>query len=208
MFNKMKILLMMDQHAVHERIRYENLLLRYKAQNGGELLSTNLREPLAIKLPTEACNLLLRNKILLKKYGVNLGSLKENTLLIRTVPQCLITNSNHCNNKKILSKIYGLLNDILTKRNTTNHANMIPLTVHNAIASEACHGAIKFGDELTLDQCLYLVKLLKNTKFPNRCAHGRPTVVPVMELSELERRDTKKCGKKLNFAFLKSRHWM
>ncbi|XP_026830130.1 DNA mismatch repair protein Mlh3 [Ooceraea biroi] len=140
MFNKMKILLMMDQHAVHERIRYENLLLRYKAQNGGELLSTNLREPLAIKLPTEACNLLLRNKILLKKYGVNLGSLKENTLLIRTVPQCLITNSNHCNNKKILSKIYGLLNDILTKRNTTNHANMIPLTVHNAIASEACHG--------------------------------------------------------------------
>jgi DNA mismatch repair ATPase MutL len=114
--------------------------LGYKVQKEGELLSINLRDPLAMKLPTEACNLLQRNKLLLKKYGINLGSLKENTLLIRTVPQCLITNNNHYNSEKILSKIHGLLNEILKKRNTTNHANILPLTIHNAIASEACHG--------------------------------------------------------------------
>lgn len=81
--------------------------------------------------------------MLLKKYGINLGSLKENTkLLIRTIPQCLVTNNNdRCNGEKILPKIYGLLNDILKNCNTkTSRANTLPLTIHNAIASEACHG--------------------------------------------------------------------
>lgn len=49
-------------------------------------------------------------------------------------------------------------------------------------------GAIKFGDKLTFEQCTSLMKLLRYTKSPNRCAHGRPTVIPVMELSELEKR--------------------
>lgn len=78
--------------------------------------------------------------MLLKKYGINLGSLKENTkLLIRTIPQCLITNNHSCNGKKILPKIYSLLNDIL-RDHSTNRPNTLPLTIHNAIASEACHG--------------------------------------------------------------------
>ncbi|XP_011165155.3 DNA mismatch repair protein Mlh3 [Solenopsis invicta] len=202
-YNKMKILLMIDQHAVHERIRYENLLLRYKVQNESELLSFNLRDPLSMEFPTEMYNLLLRNKTLLKKYGINLGSSKENTLLIRTIPQCLVTNSDSYNNEKILPKIYGLLNDVLKNRDITNQANALPLTIHNAIASEACHGAIKFGDKLILEQCKSLIKLLKLTKFPNRCAHGRPTIIPVMEFSELRTRSVRILEEKLNFTSLK-----
>lgn len=52
-------------------------------------------------------------------------------------------------------------------------------------------GAIKFGDELTFEQCVCLTKLLKYTRSPNRCAHGRPTIVPVIELSELEKRNAR-----------------
>ncbi|XP_072756685.1 uncharacterized protein [Anoplolepis gracilipes] len=140
MYDEMKILLMIDQHAVHERIRYENLLLKYKGQNEGELLSINLRNPLAMEISTKTRDSLLRRKMLLKKYGINLGSLKENTkLLIRTIPQCLVTNNDRCKSEKILPKIYGLLNDILKDR-STSRANTLPLTIHNAIASEACHG--------------------------------------------------------------------
>ncbi|XP_070525171.1 DNA mismatch repair protein MutL [Cardiocondyla obscurior] len=186
-YDKIKILLMIDQHAVHERIRYENLLLRHNVQtNEGELLSVNLRNPLSMELPVEMYNLLLRNKMLLRKYGISLGSTKENTILIRTIPQCLITNNDPCNSEKILPKIYNLLNEVLKSCNITNKANTLPLTIHNAIASKACHGAIKFGDKLTLEQCINLINLLKYTKFPNRCAHGRPTIIPMMEFSELE----------------------
>ncbi|KYM85164.1 DNA mismatch repair protein Mlh3 [Atta colombica] len=190
MWNEMKILLMIDQHAIHERIRYENLLLKYKVQNENELLSVNLRDSLSMEFPIEMCNLFLCNQILLKKYGISLGSLKENTLLIRTVPQCLVTNNDLHNREKILPKISGLLNDVIKNCNTSQ-MNALPLTIHNAIASEACHGAIKFGDKLTLEECTSLIQLLKNMKFPNRCAHGRPTIIPVIEFSELERRSTR-----------------
>ncbi|XP_014469102.1 PREDICTED: DNA mismatch repair protein MutL-like [Dinoponera quadriceps] len=140
MYDQMKILLMIDQHAVHERIRYENLLRRYKAQNEGGLLSVNLRNPLAVEFPTQMCNLLLCHKMLLRKYGISLGSLRKNTLLIRAIPQCLVTRNDYCKSEKILPRIYSLLNDILANRNAANHTSILPLTIRNAIASEACHG--------------------------------------------------------------------
>ncbi|XP_012054632.1 PREDICTED: DNA mismatch repair protein Mlh3-like [Atta cephalotes] len=169
---------------------YYYYYLEYKVQNENELLSVNLRDSLSMEFPIEMCNLFLCNQILLKKYGISLGSLKENTLLIRTVPQCLVTNNDLHNREKILPKISGLLNDVIKNCNTSQ-MNALPLTIHNAIASEACHGAIKFGDKLTLEECTSLIQLLKNTKFPNRCAHGRPTIIPVIEFSELERRSTR-----------------
>lgn len=113
--------------------------LGYNVQNESELLSVNLRDPLSMEFPTEMCTLLLHNKTLLKKYGINLGSSKGNTLLIRTIPQCLVTNSGPCNSEKILSRIRSLLNEVFKNRNT-NQANVLPLIIHNAIASEACHG--------------------------------------------------------------------
>ncbi|XP_020282763.1 DNA mismatch repair protein Mlh3-like isoform X2 [Pseudomyrmex gracilis] len=198
---EIKILLMIDQHAAHERIRFEDLLRRYKVQNEDEFLSVSLREPLTVELPANVCDLLLRDKTLLKKYGISLGSsFGNNALLIRAVPRCLVANND---NKKILSKIRGLLSDVLKRRDATNCANILPLTIHNAIASEACHGAIKFGDKLTFEQCACLVELLRYTQSPNRCAHGRPTVIPLMELSELEKRSVRTPEKKLNFASLR-----
>lgn len=107
-------------------------------QNEDEFLSVSLREPLTVQLPANVRDLLLRYKTLLKKYGISLGSsLGDNALLIRAVPRCLVANND---GKKILSKIHGLFSDILKRRNATNYANLLPLTIHNAIASEACHG--------------------------------------------------------------------
>lgn len=97
-----------------------------------------------MEFSAKMCTALLHNKMLLKKYGITLGSLKENTLLIRTIPQCLAKSNNYYNNKRISSKIYELLNEILQNR----HASTLPLTIHNAIASEACHGMfIKLFEE-------------------------------------------------------------
>lgn len=52
-------------------------------------------------------------------------------------------------------------------------------------------GAIKFGDPLTLKECKWLLKLLTETKIPTRCAHGRPSIIPLVELTDLKRRNTK-----------------
>lgn len=49
-------------------------------------------------------------------------------------------------------------------------------------------GAIKFGESLSLKQCIKLFNDLKNTKSPTRCAHGRPSIIPIIELTELRRK--------------------
>lgn len=123
------------------------------------MLSINLRDPLAMEIPEKTRNSLLHRKVLLKKYGINLGSLKENTkLLIRTIPQCLVTNNDRCSSEKILSKIYDLLNDILKDHNT-NRANTLPVTIHNAIASEACHGTHQINNFTKLLLIMLLILL-------------------------------------------------
>lgn len=142
---------------------YFNILfLGHKGQNEGELLSINLRDPLAMEIPEKTRNSLLRRKVLLKKYGINLGSLRENTkLLIRTIPQCLVTSNDRCSSEKILSKIYDLLNDIL--KDNTNRANTLPVTIHNAIASEACHGTHQINNFAKF----LLIPVINITRFQN-----------------------------------------
>ncbi len=49
---------------------------------------------------------------------------------------------------------------------------------------DACRGAIKFGDKLANSQCLQIVNQLSNCRLPFQCAHGRPTVVPLVSLKK------------------------
>ncbi|XP_015428859.1 PREDICTED: DNA mismatch repair protein Mlh3-like [Dufourea novaeangliae] len=192
--NDWKVLLLMDQHAIHERIRYENLLHKYKSQTRNQLLSTKLRDPIVIQLPVDKCNLLISNKIQLKRFGISFIAINDSTMAVHTVPECL-KKDRYYDEVKLKFNLQSLLNEILQYFTKDKHhgLNDLPHTIHNAIAMEACHGAIKFGDPLTLQQCKWLLKLLKKTKIPTRCAHGRPSVVPILELSELDKWNKKSC---------------
>ncbi|EGI59690.1 hypothetical protein G5I_12092 [Acromyrmex echinatior] len=79
-------------------------------------------------------------------------------------------------------KLYGLLQH--------HHVKLTNVKCFNS-PNDTIPCAIKFGDKLTLEECTNLIQLLKNTKFPNRCAHGRPTIIPVIEFSELGKRRTR-----------------
>ncbi|TFK68180.1 hypothetical protein BDN72DRAFT_898304 [Pluteus cervinus] len=66
------------------------------------------------------------------------------------------------------------------------------------INSKACRGAIMFNDPLTLDQCERLVQRLSETAFPFQCAHGRPSLIPLLDLTVQEAvfsRDRRKTGR-------------
>lgn len=55
----------------------------------------------------------------------------------------------------------------------------VPPLLQQLIASLACRNAIKFGDELTMEECHAMVENLLKTKLPFQCAHGRPSMVPL-----------------------------
>ncbi|KAK4055183.1 DNA mismatch repair protein [Microbotryomycetes sp. JL201] len=57
-----------------------------------------------------------------------------------------------------------------------------PSIIVELINSKACRGAIMFNDELTRDESITLINQLARTSFPFQCAHGRPSLVPIVNL--------------------------
>ncbi|XP_076752613.1 DNA mismatch repair protein MutL-like [Xylocopa sonorina] len=193
--NNMKILLLMDQHVIHERIRYEELLSKYKIQLKSRLFPAKLKNPIIIKLSADSCNLLLSNQKMVKKFGISFSMMSNDTIMVYAVPECLQKNKYYFNELKLKLNTESLLNELFQRFTTYGcyQLNSLPLTIHNAITMEACHvnsisGCIRFGVPLTLKECKWLLKLLYKTKCPNRCTHGRPFIVPLMELTDLETR--------------------
>jgi len=66
--------------------------------------------------------------------------------------------------------------------------NSVPKAIFNILASQACRGAVKFGHELSLQQCELLISRLKRCKTPFQCAHGRPSLVPLVDLNAIRAR--------------------
>ncbi|KAK0159898.1 hypothetical protein PV328_007361 [Microctonus aethiopoides] len=180
--NGRKLLILIDQHAMHERIRYENLSKEYK-NDKNQLISIELQRPINIAdIPNNIAELIMKNDELFMNFGLKLTCDKTtNTILIiKTIPKCFRRKKN--NSTILTSLIRQLLMEIINRLINGIGLNNLPLTIHNAIASEACHGAIKFGDKLNFHQCNVLVDYWKETNFPNRCAHGRPVIIPLLSI--------------------------
>lgn len=77
------------------------------------------------------------------------------------------------------------------------NSTTLPGTIRNVLNSRACHGAIKFGDALEKRRCAQLVAELSACKNPFACAHGRPTIFPLVHLEEVEEELGRKCREEL-----------
>uniref|UniRef100_A0A2D4I4A5 MutL C-terminal dimerisation domain-containing protein n=2 Tax=Micrurus lemniscatus lemniscatus TaxID=129467 RepID=A0A2D4I4A5_MICLE len=62
----------------------------------------------------------------------------------------------------------------------------LPLTIMKVLASQACHGAIKFNDSLTFDESCHLMASLSCCQLPFQCAHGRPSMLPLADVDHLQ----------------------
>ncbi|KAF3167739.1 DNA mismatch repair protein [Orbilia oligospora] len=56
--------------------------------------------------------------------------------------------------------------------------------LNEVVSSRACRSAIMFNDKLTLEECRELIERLAACDFPFQCAHGRPSMVPVIDLAD------------------------
>ncbi|KAK0159568.1 hypothetical protein PV327_010664 [Microctonus hyperodae] len=180
--NGRKLLILIDQHAMHERIRYENLLKEYK-NDKNQLISIELECPINIAdIRNDIAELMIKNNELFMNFGLKLtcDKITNAILIIKTIPKCF--QRKKYNPIILTSLIRQLLMEIINKIINGIGLNNLPLTIHNAIASEACHGAVKFGDKLNFHQCNVLIDYWKETNLPNRCAHGRPVIVPLLSI--------------------------
>jgi DNA mismatch repair protein MutL len=167
-------LVLIDQHAAHERIRYESLKSRVlekkqKAQVQALLI------PEAVHLQDDWNGGRLESKLpLLADLGFEAELFSEDTLLFRGVPSDWGTDS-------LRPRLKNLVDRLLHLEPGTSQPLAMDETLFEALASEACHSAVRAGDRLQPEQAQSLADELFQCQQPWNCPHGRPTVVRVPE---------------------------
>jgi DNA mismatch repair protein MutL len=177
-------LVIIDQHAAHERIRYNKLM---SESDNDEKTIQPLLMPINIELSPADSAILDANKEVLDEVGIKLEHFGGNTFAINEVPSFLVKT----NLEKVLT---GLIDDLRNIGNASDGHNPGELQAHRGdlygrkekvLTYLACRSAVKFGDPLNKEEIVALIDQLNNTKLGRTtCPHGRPVMV-VLEESEL-----------------------
>jgi len=166
-------LVIIDQHAAHERILSEEALGRLQGEPG---TSQQLLFPTLVDLTNDQFELLLELGPNLRQLGWDLSLLGPPTVVIQGVPSGL----RH-------ERPGQLLQDVLDGMSENTGRAPDEDLVHRLAASWACHAATRAGDPLTQEEMRSLVDRLFATSRPHGDPHGRVTFVR-LELDELHRR--------------------
>lgn len=79
----------------------------------------------------------------------------------------------------------------------TNGSELLPPAVTRTLNAKACRSAVMFGDPLLLTECAQLLSALKATQLCFSCAHGRPTLIPLVHVQKLREQLLQKTASKL-----------
>ncbi|KAM6131246.1 DNA mismatch repair protein Mlh3 isoform 2-T2 [Pterocles gutturalis] len=193
------LLILVDQHAAHERIRLEQLIAdSYEKEAAAcgkkKLLSSSISPPLEIEVTEEQRRLLRCCYKNLEDLGLELSFSETNSslILVRKVPLCFTereaTELRRRRQPVTRSIVEELIQEQVELVQTTGRGarGTLPLTFLKVLASQACHGAIKFNECLTLEESCRLIEALSSCQLPFQCAHGRPSMMPLADIDHLQ----------------------
>lgn len=164
-------LVLIDQHAAHERILYEAALKHMREGGGG---SQQLMFPQVMDLSATEHEVLIEILPYLEKLGFDAREMSRRTVAVYGIPAAVKDWRDG-----------ALLRDMLEEYGSGIHTEA---DLYDEIAkSYACHAAVKAGQPLSLEEMNVLVDKLFATRVPHGDPHGRPTYLQI-SLSELERR--------------------
>ncbi|XP_039993919.1 DNA mismatch repair protein Mlh3 isoform X2 [Xiphias gladius] len=193
------LLVLVDQHAAHERVRLENLVADSYEEDpdaSGErrLCSSSILPPLEIRVTEEELRLLRSCQAHLRNLGleVKFSQAADPQVFVGKVPLCFMEKESNELRRGRPSVIKPIVEEYLREqiellRSTGRVRGTFPLTVLKVLASLACHGAIKFNDSLSRDECHSLVASLSSCQLPFQCAHGRPSIAPLVDILHLDK---------------------
>jgi DNA mismatch repair protein MutL len=170
-------LVLVDQHAAHERILFEQMQKRMHEQG---VPSQRLLLPITLQLSPKDADWITRNLDLLEKAGISLESFGNATFKIDALPSFVKTDNPS-----------QLLHDIVDELRDTNPLSARLRLGEDMIAKTVCRHAVKANDSLREAELTRLLEDLLACDLPYCCPHGRPTMIQVSYL-ELE----KKFGRK------------
>lgn len=152
---------MIDQHAAHERILYEEFSEKFK---NSKVNSQYIEGVSPIKLTVNEEETIKENMDLLNKFGFTIDIYPDHNVVVRSIP--IIFGGNY--SLDLIKDIIGILDEEKT--------NIYDYKVEK-IMKYACKNAIKAGDKISNIEIDKLIEDLKKCKYPTTCPHGRPSMI-------------------------------
>jgi DNA mismatch repair protein MutL len=165
-------LVIVDQHAAHERLVYE----RMKAMlSNGAVATQGLLIPAIVSLDADDAELLCGKSDELAELGLVLESFGTGAVAVRETPALLGDTD-----------IDGLVKDIAAEIRAEGTTRALKDRLEAIASRMACHGSVRSGRRLTPDEMNALLRDMEATPYSGQCNHGRPTYV-ALKLADIER---------------------
>ena len=166
-------IVIVDQHAAHERIVMEKL--KSHLLNGDKVASQILLLPEVVDLSSSEKVALLENTEELAKLGLSVEEFGVTAVLVREIPALL----NGC-------EVQTLIHDLAEEMSEWGKGFSLEKKMHLVCATMACHGSVRAGRALNIDEMNRLLRDMEQTEHSGQCNHGRPTYVK-LSLAEIEK---------------------
>jgi DNA mismatch repair protein MutL len=165
-------MVIVDQHAAHERLVYERLK-RQMAENG--VAGQALLIPEIVELSEGDCARLLTVADDLAKFGLTIEAFGGGAIAVRETPAIL----GEVNARSMIL-------DILDELDDQGESLLVQARVEAILSRVACHGSIRSGRRMRADEMNALLREMEATPHSGQCNHGRPTYVE-LKLADIER---------------------
>lgn len=166
-------LVVVDAHAAHERITYEQL--KQVWLEDGVVRRQPLLIPLRVEVAEDEAELAEAQQAALLQLGLQVDRSGPTQLTVREVPALLHESDSA-----------GLLRDVLADLRATGDSNRIEDRIMDLLATVACHGSVRANRELDLAEMNALLRDMEQTERSDQCNHGRPTWLQ-LSMQDLDR---------------------
>jgi DNA mismatch repair protein MutL len=165
-------LILVDMHAAHERVTYEQLKQRY---HGDGITRQPLLVPVRVAVSTREADLAEESQNFFEQMGLEISRSGQDTLAIRAIPALL----QGADPEK-------LLRDLLSDLVEHGQSHRMIEAIDQVLASMACHGSVRANRRLGLDEMNALLRDMERTERADQCNHGRPTWT-LLSIDEIDR---------------------
>ncbi|MCQ2913692.1 MAG: DNA mismatch repair endonuclease MutL [Alphaproteobacteria bacterium] len=163
-------IVIVDQHAAHERLTYEKISAHMKA---GKAASQYLLIPEIVEVGVNEVQALIDYTEYLSNVGLLFEPFGDGTVVVRGTPAIL----GDINPKELILDLAQTLND--------NATAVLDEKIKAVCARMACHGSIRAGRKMSIEEMNQLLRQMEETGFSGQCIHGRPTYIE-LKLKDIE----------------------
>lgn len=156
-------LVLVDQHAAHERVAYERLMRAWK---GGEIETQAFLLPLTVELDVEGAEAMMSVRDELDALGVAIDQSGPQTVAVRSKPAII-------SDAALVKALQDLAREVAEKGGSFQ----IEKKVSDLCATMACHSVVRAGQALSLEQMKRLLEQMDEFPLSSFCPHGRPVSI-------------------------------